>query len=355
MYIIFAAQRMPQTPSGAWRDEAMKRNISSAPHIRSGNSELLLALDIFIAALPAVIWSAVVYGARPIAVITIAMLCGALFEVIFAVLLRREARIPTAMILGMTVALFMPAGVNYFMIPIVVFIAVLFRRLCGGIINPTAISLVPFIMFTGMMTAHTEVFTKLELGVVSYWDRMNELSAQAPLDELMSGAVPGRSALDVFLGNAPGAIGEMSSALLLLGGIYLICRRTISWQIPVGFIGAAIVCWFFFFFDGVHYEYLVYHISAGGIFLGAFFGAAEHSSTPVTPMGRFIHGAGCGVLTMLFRKLGLAQESVLLSMLIMSLFSRPLDMMTAERFFGCNGKSIGERLAVLLPSRNDDK
>lgn len=327
----------------------MKRNISAAPHIRSGNSELLLALDILIAALPAIIWSAIAYGARPIAVIAVAMLCGALFEAVFGVIFRNGARIPTAVTLGMIIALFMPAGVNYFMVPIVVFIGVVLRRLFGGVINSIAASLAPFFIFTGMMTAHTAIFSGLDAGVVSYWDMMRELSVKTPLSELMSGIIPDVTALDLFLGNAPEAIGAMSTMLLLLGGIYLICRKVISWQIPVGFLAGAVVCWFFLYFDGAHYEYLVYHLCAGGIFLGAFFGAADHTSTPVTPAGRFIHGIGCGVLTMVFRKIGFAAESVLLSMLVMSLFSRVLDMITAERYFGYNSKKVGERLKTFLP------
>ncbi len=328
-----------------------KRSISSAPHIRSGNSELLLSLDLLIAALPAIIWSAIVYGARPIAVIVLAMLCGALFEVIYAVIFKRGARIPTAALLGMIIALFVPAGVNYVLVPIVVFIAVTLRRFLGGVINPIAAALVPFFLFTGMLTAHTAVFGKLEIGVVSYWDRMGELSANTPLSILMSGQIPEESALDIFLGNAPESIGAMSSLLLILGGIYLLARRVISWQIPVGFLGGAILIWFFLFFDGAHYEYLIYHICAGGIFLGAIFGATEYSSSPVTPAGRFIHGAGCGMLTMLFRKLGFAAESVLLSMLVMSLFSRVIDMLTAERYFGYNSKKVGERFETFLPGK----
>ncbi len=326
-----------------------KQFISSAPHIRSGNSELLLSLDLFIAALPAIIWSGIVYGARPIAVVALAMLCGALFEVIYAVIFKRGARIPTAAVLGMVIALFMPAGINYFLIPITVFIAVTLRRFLGGVINPIAAALVPFFLFTGMMTAHTAAFGKLEIGVISYWNQMGELSAKTPLSILMSGLIPEDTALDLFLGNAPESIGAMSSMLLILGGIYLLARRAVSWQTPVSFLGGAIVCWFFLFFDGAHYEYLVYHICAGGIFLGAFFGVAEYSSSPVTPMGRFIHGVGCGALTMLFRKLGFAAESILLSMLVMSLFSRVIDMLTAERYFGYHSKKVGERLGTLMP------
>ena len=320
-----------------------------SPFLRGTTNELLVSLDIFVAALPAIIWSAIVYGARPIAVVLISMLCGALFEVIYAVIFRKGARIPTAALLGMVVALFMPAGINYLMIPITVFIAVTLRRFLGGIINPVAGALLPFFIFTGMMTAHTTAFVKLEIGVVSYWSQMRDLAADTTLDILMSGNIPKETALDIFLGNATESIGAMSAMLLLLGGIYLICRKVISWQIPVGFIGGAILVWFLFFFDGAHYGYFIYHICAGGIFLGAFLGSAEFSSLPITPMGRMIHGIGCGVLTMIFRKIGFAAESVLLSMLVMSLFSRVIDMVTAERYFGYHSKKLGERFATFIP------
>ena len=232
-----------------------------------------------------------------------------------------------------------------------VFIAVTLRRFLGGSVNPVAAALVPFFLFTGMMTAHTAAFTKLDFTVVTYWDQMRELVAKTPLDSLMSGLIPDIKMLDLFLGNATEAIGAMSAMLLILGGIYLICRKVISWQIPVGFLGGAIVVWFFLYFDGAHYEYLIYHICAGGIFLGAFFGATEFSSTPVTALGRLIHGVGCGALTIVFRKLGFAAESVLLSMLVMSLFSRVIDMLTAERYFGDRSKKVGERLETLLPGK----
>lgn len=322
----------------------------SAPQIRSTDSEFLRSLDFLIAAMPAIIWSVIAYGTRPAAVILMSMVSGVLFEVIYALIFRKGARIPSAAILCMIIALFMPAGVNYLLIPITSFIAVTLRRFFGGIINPVAAALVPFFMFTGMMTSHTAIFTKLEFGVVSYWDSMSELSDETTLSHLMSGLIPEDSLLDIFLGNTTESIGALSTLLLILGGLYLLMRRTVSWHIPVGYLAGSVVVWFICFFDGAHYEYLLYHMFAGGIFLGAFFGVTEYSSAPVTPTGRFIHGAGCGALTIIFRKLGFAEESVLLSMLVMSLFSRVIDMITAERYFGYKSKKLGERFETFLPN-----
>lgn len=322
----------------------------SSPHIRSGNRELFVALDFIIAAIPAIIWSEIAYGARPIAVIIVTILFAVLFEYLLSLLLRKNAHLPLAAVIGMVTALFMPAGIAYWVLPIAALIGVAARRITGGILHPIASALLPFFFFGTQMTAHTEIFENLKLGVFSYADKMDDLAVKLPVSVLLPENGPDITVLDVFLGNSPESIGGMSAILLILGGGYLLIRRAVSWQIPVGYIAGASIIWFLFMFDGAHYDYLIYHLCSGGIFLAAFFGATEYSSSPTVPMGRFIHGAGCGVLTMFFRKLGMnAAMSVLLSMLIMSLFSRILDMVTAERYFGYHSQKLPERFKSLIP------
>ncbi len=318
----------------------------SAPHIRSGNSEFLVAFDLLIAAAPAMVWSVIVYGLRPLAVIAISVICAILFEVIYSLILRRAGRIPTAAALGAVVALFMPAGINYLFAALAAFIAVTLRRFTGGIINPIAASLLPLFFLGDQMALNAPIFTKLPIGELAYTGERSD----SLMDSLISGTNHSASVLDIFLGKIPESIGAMSALLLLIGGIYLLIRRVIAWQIPVGYFSGAIVVWLIFFFDGAHYEYMIFHLCAGGIFLSAFFAATEYSSAPVTPVGRFIHGAGCGALAILFRHFGIYRESVLLAMLIMSLFSRILDMITAERYFGHNGKKAFARLSTLIPN-----
>lgn len=322
----------------------------SSPHIRSGNSELLVSLDFLIAALPAIIWGAIAYGARPIAIIVVTMLFSVLFEYLFSLLLHKPAHLPMAAVIGMITALFMPAGIAYWTLPIAALIGVVARRFTGGILHPIASALLPLFLFGTQMTAHTAIFENLKLGVFSYASQMDELTVKLPISVLLPENSPNITAFDVFLGNSPESIGGMSAILLILGGLYLLARRVISWQIPVGFIAGASIIWFLLIFDGAHYDYLIYHLCSGSIFLAAFFGACEYSSTPTVPMGRLVHGAGCGILTMLFRKLGMnAGMSVLLSMLIMSLLSRILDMVTAERYFGYHTQKLAERFRALMP------
>ncbi len=327
----------------------MNNSIEYAPpHLRNNENEALIALDFFVAALPVIIWSVIAYGARPLGIIILAMLCAALFELIFACLLLRRAQLYTAAVLGMIVSFFMPATISYWFVPLAALIAVAARKFTHGVVNPIAVSLLPLFLFGGEMTGFTKVFHKLELGVFSYAQQIDEISVTLPVKTLSPETNPAASAFDVFLGNSPESLGGLSAVLLLIGFAYLLVRGIISWQIPVGFLGGAAAIWFVFMFDGVNYDYVVYHLCSGGVVLAAVFGATEYSSAPVVPFGRLIHGAGCGVLAMIFRQFGLYTEGVLLAMLIMSLFSRVIDLVTAERYFGYRTKKLSERFGCFF-------
>ncbi len=321
----------------------------SAPHLRNNENELLLSLDFFIAALPVMVWSAIAYGARPIGIIVLSMLCASLFEVASACLLRRRVQIYTAAVLGMTVSFFMPATISYWWVPLSALIAVAARRFTAGVLNPIAAALLPLFLFENEMTSFTKVYHRLGLGVFSYAENIEDIAVTLPVKTLSPETTPAASAFDVFLGNSPESLGGLSAALLLIGCGYLIIRGVISWQIPVGFIGGAAVIWYVFMFDGVNYDYAIYHLCSGGIVLAAVFGATEYSSAPVVPFGRLVHGVGCGVLAMVFRRFGLYTEGGLLAMLIMSLLSRVIDLVTAERYFGYRTKKLGERFGCFFP------
>ena len=324
---------------------------NSSPHIRSGNSEVGTSIDFLIAALPALIWSVIAYGARPIAIVLISIGFSILFEYLFCLILKKNMHLPTAAVIGMITAMFMPAGISYWVIPIVSAISFVARRFTRGILHPISVSLLPIFFIGREMTAHTKVFRPLSISAFSYADKIEELAVSLPVSVLTPENGPNITALDCFIGNAPEAIGSMSAILLLLGGIYLIARKNISWHIPVGLIGGASLVWFTTLFDGAHYNYLIYHLCSGGIFLAALFAATEYSSSPTVKAGRLVHGAACGILLMLFRKNGMnAAMSVVLAMSIMSIFSRIIDMIMAERYFGYHTRKLADRLKTLIPN-----
>lgn len=123
-------------------------------------------------------------------------------------------------------------------------------------------------------------------------------------------AVP--SVRELFLGFHGGSLGETSELMLLIGGLYLIFRRVITWHVPVAFIGTVFVLTWA---AGSH---PVYHIFSGGLFLGAIFMATDYTTTPLEKSGRVIFGVGAGIITVLIRLYGSFPEGMSFGILLMN-------------------------------------
>ncbi|MFH0911261.1 MAG: RnfABCDGE type electron transport complex subunit D [Planctomycetota bacterium] len=151
--------------------------------------------------------------------------------------------------------------------------------------------------------------------------------------------------LDAFLGNVPGSIGEVSALALLLGGLYLLARKIVSWETPVAFLGtAALLGWMlparYLAASGAtaHTGWFagpgLYHVVTGGAMIGAFFMATDMVTTPIQRRGQLVFGAGCGLLTVLIRLYGGYPEGVCYSILLMNTLVPLIDRYTRARVFG---------------------
>lgn len=135
--------------------------------------------------------------------------------------------------------------------------------------------------------------------------------------EQLSSQVPGY--LDMFVGGIGGSLGEVSALAILLGGIYMLFRKIITWHIPVSYLMSVVlftgILWLV---DPQVYVDPVFHLLAGGLMLGAVFMATDYATSPMTPSGMLIYGLGCGVLTVLIRVWGAYPEGVSFAILIMN-------------------------------------
>ena len=138
------------------------------------------------------------------------------------------------------------------------------------------------------------------------------------------------SLLDLFLGNVSGSMGETSALALLIGGIYLLVRKVITWHTPVAFIGTVFVL---ALIKGGP-VFALAEILAGGLFIGAIFMATDYSTTPATPWGRVIFGVGCGLITCVIRFFGNYPEGVSFSILLMNILTPYISKWTASKPFG---------------------
>lgn len=146
--------------------------------------------------------------------------------------------------------------------------------------------------------------------------------------------VPGKAPklFDMFMGNTGGCLGETSAILLILGGIYLVYRGIISIQVPAIYIATVAV--FTLIFGQFDVYFMVYHLLAGGLMLGAIYMATDYASAPVTPKGRIIFALGCGILTSVFRLYGGYPEGVGFSILLMNIAAPLIEKYTSPRVFG---------------------
>ena len=142
------------------------------------------------------------------------------------------------------------------------------------------------------------------------------------------------SIADMFLGNIGGCIGEVCTAALLVGGIYLIWKGIISVRIPAAYLGTVAVLTLIFSKGDHAVLWMLYSLLGGGVVLGALFMATDYATSPVTPKGQIIYGIGCGVFTVIFRYFGLFPEGVTYAILLMNACSWVIDRYCAPRRFG---------------------
>jgi electron transport complex protein RnfD len=144
----------------------------------------------------------------------------------------------------------------------------------------------------------------------------------------------------LFWGNVGGTIGETSAVALLLGGIYLICKRVINPLVPLIYIGGIFLLFWVFsggntaVFSGEALTIPTFHILSGGIFLAAFFMITDMTTTPITLKGQVIFAGGCAVLTFLIRKIGGYPEGASYAILLMNLLTPLIDRYVKPRVYG---------------------
>ena len=310
--------------------------VSPSPHARRGVTTASVMKDVLIALLPATVWGIYVFGIRAALVVLTCVVASVVFEALTQLLLRRTVTIAdcSAAVTGLLLGLNLSPAVPFY-VPIIgsAFAIIVVKQLFGGIgknvMNPALAARV-FLMlaWTGEMTLFPAAYDRVGLGV-------DAVASATPLIALKQGALPSESLFDLFLGRTGGCIGEISVLLLLVGGVYLLVRRVIAWHIPVSFLGTVALLTLLFPQGGVdRIDFMLASLCSGGLMLGALFMATDYVTSPVTPVGRLIFGAGCGALVVFLRYFSGYNEGVSFAILIMNALVWYLDMATKPRVFG---------------------
>ena len=305
----------------------MKLTVASSPHIRGNFRTNRIMLDVVISLVPALLVGAWVLGARALLVTLISMAAAILTEWLYSVLTKTRNTVidGSAAVTGMLLAMTLPATVPYWQAAVGAVFAILFVKLLFGGLGQN--------IFNPALAARAFLLLIYPVGLTRYAG-LDGVTAATPLHHMVMPALPEETLLDMFLGNCPGSIGEISALALLLGGVYLVCRKVISLRIPVAYIGTVAVVTLVFSKTGDPISWMLYSLFSGGLMLGAIFMATDYATSPATPVGQVIYGIGCGVLTVLFRYYGLFPEGVTYAILLMNAFVWFIDRHTAVRRFG---------------------
>lgn len=304
--------------------------VSSSPHARSKDTVNRTMLDVIIALTPAALFSVYYFGIDALLTLVICMGASVGAEWLFQKITHQTSTITdlSALLTGLLLAMNLPGNmpVQYLWWVSILgsfFAIIIVKQLFGGLgqnfMNP-ALAARAFLVvsFAGLMT--------------TWGPTVDGVSTATPLGALKEGGDVTASLMDAFLGTIPGSLGETSALLLILGGLYLIYRKVITWRIPVTFIGTFAVMTFII--TGFDATILGYHIFSGGLMLGAIFMATDYASSPVTHRGQLIMGVGCGLLTAIIRAYGGYPEGVSFAILIMNLFVPLIDKYTVPKKFG---------------------
>ena len=307
----------------------MKLTVASSPHIRGNFRTNRIMLDVVIALLPALGVGAWVLGLRALLVAAVSIAAAVAAEWLYSLVTKTRNTIVdgSAVVTGLLLAMTLPVSVPLWQAALgSVFAIIIVKALCGGLGQN---------IFNPALAARAFLMLIWPLGLTKYPAlEADAVSSATPLHHMAMNTLPEESLLDMFLGNCPGSIGEISALALLLGGVYLVIRKVISPRIPVAYIGSVALLTLVFGKTGQSVQWMLYSVLGGGLLLGAIFMATDYATSPATAMGQIIYGIGCGVLTVIFRYFGLYPEGVTYAILLMNALVWVIDRYTAPRRFG---------------------
>ena len=302
-----------------------KLRLSVSPHIHSGRSTAGIMRDVVIALAPAAIAGTVIFGFRALLVIAVCIVSCLLCEALFNLIVKKEQTVGdlSAVVTGLLLALNLPANIPIWQCVVgSVFAIVVVKCLFGGIgcnlVNPAITARVFMLVSFGSMTK------------AAFPTIVDTVSSATPL--AVEGGPASVGLFDLFFGLTGGAIGETCAVALLIGFVYLLVRKVISWHIPVSFVGTVFVL--SLFMEGFDFMAALAAVLSGGLLIGAIFMATDYVTSPPTPAGKLVFGLGAGLLTFLIRYFGLYPEGVSFAILLMNILTPYIESWTKHKVFG---------------------
>ena len=322
--------------------------VSSSPHIRAKDTTQTIMRDVLIALSPAAVAGVVLFGLRALAVILACVISAVLSEFLFNLICKKEQTVfdLSAVVTGLILALCLPSKVEIWQCVIgsafaIIVVKCLFGGLGCNFANPAATARV------FLLSAFAE---SINGSVAARFMAPELVGGSTPLAVISQGSEVGfpsvanmflntheglPSIVDMLFGVHGGAIGETCIIALVLGGLYLIIRRVIAWEVPVTYLATIFVL---SLIVDRNVTVALYQVLGGGAVIAAFFMITDYVSTPVNKLGKIVFAFGCGAVTMLIRFSGVYPEGASIAILIMNILAPYIEKLCKAKPLGKVGK-----------------
>ena len=292
--------------------------VTSSPHIRHEDTTRGIMSDVIIALLPATVYGCILFGLDALFVLITTIATAVVSEALWNVILHKKqtvgdlSAVLTGLLLGMNLSSQTPLWIAA--IGSVVAIIVV-KQMFGGL---------GFNFANPAMTARIVLLVSFAGQMSKYVSPIDAVSSATPLAREVTFTVK-----ELFFGMHSGAIGETSSFLLIIGGIYLMLRRVIKPIVPVAFVGTVAIASLI-----ANPQELALSVFGGGLMLGAIFMATDYVTSPTTNIGKLIFGIGCGLITFVIRHFSSLPEGVSYAILLMNILTPHINRLTLSKPFG---------------------
>ena len=311
--------------------------VSPSPHIHGGDSISKNMYGVLIALVPAFLVSLYYFGLGALIVTATSVIACVLFEyLIQKFLMKKEPTVcdGSAILTGVLLAFNLPSNLPVWIILIGALAAIgigkmSFGGLGNNIFNPALVGRVfLLISFPAQMTMWPEVGQ-----LTAYTDATTSATVLSLMNEGALDKLP--TLVDMLLGKMGGSLGEVSALALLLGLVFMLWKKIITWQIPVSILLTVFVfTGIMHLVNPVQYASPFVHLLSGGLMLGAIFMATDYVTSPMSKNGMLVYGVGIGILTTVIRLFGSYPEGMSFAILIMNAFTPLINSYIKPKHFG---------------------
>jgi len=304
-----------------------KLTVSHAPFWHDGDSLFQMNLNILIAALPAVIFGIIQFGAPAVGVLALSLSSAMVWELTMNIISKNKITIGNmdSAVIGLLFGMMLPATSPWWFVITGTFVAVVIGKMIFGGIGANPFN--PALLGMAVLMLSWKSLFDFDAAYVNY---DFDFTALAPLAALKFQGASAVSDLfpigDLIMGRQVGAIGSTFGLGLIIGGIYLIVRGYIRWEIPVSFIvGIIVTAYGFSLANPGTYAGPTIHLFSGYTLIGAFFLATENSSSPANRIPMFLYGFFAAVMIILMRNIGAYADGTVLAILLLNLVNPLID------------------------------